>query len=329
MLGETVPRLRRLRRTENIRRMVRETDLRPDDLILPLFVGAHPDLDLPLSAIPGSRILSGGPLVEEAKRVRDLGIPALLLFPIVGPEDKDESGGSACREDGAVQEATRLLNKYVPELLLITDLCLCEYTSHSHCGVLKNGEIDNDLTLEVICRAAVSQAGAGADVIAPSGMMDGCVGALRGALDHAGFSTVMTMPYSAKFASRLYGPFKAATNSAPGESKHATHQLDVANSRQALEKIRLDVEQGADIVIVKPDLTSLDIIASARERFAVPIAGYNVSGIYNLVCASTADNPVERFCLMMEILTCVRRAGADLIITYFAKEAARFLGQRQ
>jgi porphobilinogen synthase len=326
-MSERIRRLRRLRRTETVRRMVREIDLRPDDFILPLFVAGGRNVDHPLPAIPGMRVLSGEPLIEEAKRVRDLGIPALLLFPIVAPEDKDESGSGACRQGGAVQEATVLLKKQVPEILVITDLCLCEYTSHSHCGVLKNGEIDNDLSLEMIRQAALCQAEAGADVVAPSGMMDGSVAVIRAALDEGGHSSVMTMPYSAKFASRLYGPFKTATNSAPGESKHATHQLDIANRRQALEKISQDVEQGADMIIVKPDLTSLDIIAAARERFSVPIAGYNVSGIYNLVCAATADNQCERVGLMMEILTCVRRAGADLIITYFAKEAARLLGR--
>jgi len=320
-----MPRLLRLRRNETMRRMVRETVLRPDDFILPLFVAKGADVNRELGAIPGARLLSGGPLVEQAREARDLGIPAVLLFGVVDPAEKDDSGSAACRSDGAVQTATRLLKKHVPELAVITDLCLCEYTAHGHCGLLKNDEIDNDLTVEALRQAAVSQARAGADVIAPAGMMDGVVGAIRSALDEAGFPNVMTMPYSAKYASRLYGPFKTATHSRPAKSKHATHLLDIANSRQALTKIGQDIAQGADMLIIKPALTSLDIIARAHDRFSIPIAAYDVSGSYNMVCAVTANDPNERLHLMMEILTCIRRAGADMIISYYSKEAARFL----
>jgi porphobilinogen synthase len=322
-----VHRLRRLKRTEGIRRMVKETALTRDDLILPLFVSEEENISRPLEAIPGHNLLSGSPLLDEARRIYDLGIPAVLLFGIPDAGDKDPRASAADSSGNAVNVAAGRIKRAVPDLVVITDLCLCEYTDSGHCGVLRNQEIDNDLTLERIRKIALSQAQSGSDIIAPSGVMDGTVQAIRTTLDEAGFADVLTMPYSAKFASRFYGPFKQATNSAPGESKHATHQLDVGNSRQAMSKIRQDVEAGADLVIIKPALTSLDIISRARDCFDVPLAAYDVSGFYKLIHDSTASSSSERCGLMLEVLTCVKRAGADLIITYFAKDAAVFLSR--
>lgn len=320
-----VHRPRRLRRTEAIRRLVREVRLAADDFVLPLFVCAEENTRRPLAAIPGVDLLSGEPLLEEAHRIRDLGIPAVLLFAVVDERAKDDEASAAWSPEAPVQRAIRLLKAHVPQLVLIADLCLCEYTRQAHCGLLRQGEIDNAATLAALQKAAVSLAEAGADVVAPSGMMDGSVGALRSALDQAGFARVLTMPYSAKFASRLYGPFKQATQSAPAESLHATHQVDVASGRQALAKIALDVEEGADIVIVKPALGSLDILWQARRRFDVPLAAYHVSGEYNMVLAAARDDPPAAHALMMELLTVIKRAGADMIITYYAKEAAAAL----
>ena len=317
-----VHRLRRLRRSQGIRRLVRETRLHVDDLIMPLFVAGEDDVRQPLEALPGVDLLSGRHLNEEARELAALGVPAVLLFGVPQESDKDDGATAAWDPRGCVPRAVRELKRAAPGLVVITDLCLCEYTRHGHCGLLRDGEIDNDLTLEAICRAAVAQAEAGADVVAPSGMMDGTVQAIRRALDGDGHAGVLTMPYSAKFASALYGPFKEATRSAPSESKHATHQVDVADARQALLEIGRDVEEGADIVIVKPALTSLDIIASARREFDVPIAAYNVSGEYNMILAAAEGDPLEKARLALETLTCIKRAGAGLIITYFAKEIA-------
>jgi porphobilinogen synthase len=320
-------RLRRLRRTGGIRSMVRETALLPDDFILPLFISEEEHVSCPLPAIPGAKILSGRHLVEEVREVADLGIPAVLLFGMLPESARDERASAAYSPNGAIQRAVQAIRKAVPDMVVITDLCLCEYTDHGHCGLLRNGEIDNDMTLDCIRTVAVSHAEAGADIIAPSGMMDGVVRAIREALDESGQQQVMTMPYSAKFESRFYGPFKDATNSVPSESLHATHQLDIANSRQALAEIRRDVEEGADIVIVKPALTSLDIIAQARQAFSLPIAAYDVSGTYALFYNAAGTDLVERNAIMMEILTCIRRSGADLVITYYAKEGVRYLRQ--
>ncbi len=264
--------------------------------------------------------MSGVHLIEEARGLYDAGVRAVLLFGVPAESEKDNEATASWNPAGCVQRAVRELKGSVPGLVVVTDLCLCEYTRHGHCGLLRNGEIDNDLTLEAIRKAALAQAQAGADIIAPSGMMDGAVQAIRSVLDRSGYANVLTMPYSAKFASALYGPFKQATNSAPAESKHATHQVDVANARQAMEEIRQDIDEGADIVIVKPALSSLDIITSARRRFHVPIAAYNVSGEYNMIRAAAGDDPAERMRLALELLTCIKRAGADLIITYFARD---------
>jgi porphobilinogen synthase len=318
-------RLRRLRRTESLRGLVRETRLGRDDLIYPLFVGAEKDVDRPLPQIEGARLLSGGPLGEEASRVADLGIPAVLLFGIPRDEDKSREAGAASAPDGPTQEAVRTIRDAAPELVIIADLCLCEFTTDGHCGIARDGRIDNDLTLDVIRKIAVAQADAGADGVAPSGMMDGAVHTIRTALDEAGHQLAFTMPYSAKFASALYGPFKEATNSSPAESRHATHQLDVGNRREALREIETDIEEGADIVIVKPALSSLDIIAGASDAFPIPIAAYNVSGVCGMLHAAAGSSEEALRRLVLEALTCIRRAGADMIITYFAKDVVRWL----
>ncbi len=318
-------RMRRLRRDEPVRRLIRETALSADDFIYPLFVTGRKDVREPLGSLPGLSLLSGTPLLDEVRMLHTLGIPAVLLFCVLDENEKDESASLSFSAAGPAQMAIRQIRESVPGMVVIADLCLCEYTSNGHCGLLKNGAIENDLTLSRLQAAAVSLAHSGADVIAPSGMMDGVVQALRSALDAAGFQHVLIMPYSAKFASALYGPFKTATRSNPAESKHATHQLDVANGREALEEIRLDLEEGADIIIVKPASGYLDIVSGARERFNAPIAAYQVSGEYNMILSAAGDSPEARTRLMLESLICIKRAGAGMIITYFAPDAARAL----
>jgi porphobilinogen synthase len=320
----SIRRLRRLRLQPSLRNLVRETHLRRDDLILPLFVTAGQRRE-PLSAIPGSFLLAGEALREEASRIRDLGIPAVLLFAVVEEKLKDPDASCCSSLENPVLGALQLLKQEFPELVLIADLCLCEYTSHGHCGILHDNAIDNDATLKQLARSAVLLAEAGADLIAPSGVMDGTVAALRNALDAAGQEAVGLMPYSAKFHSLLYGPFKSATHSQPGESKPATHQLDVANRRAALQKIRQDIAEGADLVIVKPALTSLDVLALARQEFLVPLAAYDVSGSYRMLLDYCGEDESLKQALMLEMLTAIKRAGADLIITYHALEAARIL----
>ena len=322
-----IHRLRRLRRTEALRSLVRETRLGREDLILPLFVAADGDLDEPLPQMGGARLLSGKPLAEEAARVADLGIPAVLLFGVPRDGDRDERASAAYAGDGPTQQAVRTIRQAAAGLAVISDLCLCEFTSHGHCGIVSGEGIDNDRTLECIRRIALSHAEAGAHVVAPSGMMDGAVQAIRAALDAAGRHDVLTMPYSAKFASKFYGPFKEATRSVPAASRHAVHQLDVGNGREALREIRSDIEEGADIVIVKPALSSLDVIARARETFHVPIAAYNVSGMCAMLRAASAGSEDRLRDLVMEVLTCIKRAGADMIITYFARDVCRWLAQ--
>jgi len=317
--------MRRLRQSPSIRRLVQESALSASDLICPLFVSGDPDVDRPLGSLPGVRLLSGAPLEREVRMLDNVGVPAVLLFCVLDDGRKDATGSLVCSAAGPVQQAIGRIKDAVPGMVVIADLCLCEYTADGHCGLLRTGAIDNDATLAVLQQAAVSLAMAGADVIAPSGMMDGVVQALRTALDAAGHTRVLIMPYSAKFASGLYGPFKDATRSVPAESHHATHQLDIPNSRQALEEIRLDIEEGADMIIVKPALGYLDIVALARQRFGVPIAAYNVSGEYNMVQALAGGDTEYRTRLMFETLNCIKRAGADMIITYFAADAARAL----
>ena len=320
-MGFPSVRMRRLRGSSSVRRMVGTTSVSPDDLVMPLFVTSERDAETPMEQIPGAKLLSGAPLAGEARRLASLGIPAVLLFGMPLAEAKDSSGSAAFDDDGPAQKAVRTIKDAAPDMLVITDLCLCEFTDHGHCGLLKSGKIDNDLTLDCIQLAALSQARAGADIVAPSGMMDGSVAAIRRALDSNGFQDTLVMPYSAKFASGFYGPFKAATDSSPGESLHSTHQLDTGSFRQAMKEIELDIEEGADVVIVKPALPSLDIIHAARREFAVPIAAYQVSGFYHMICRRYEGDQLHR--LMMEILTCIKRAGADIIITYHAGEAAK------
>lgn len=316
---------RRLRRTQLMRSMVAETTLSASHLVLPLFVCEGTSVRKPVAGLPGVSLLAGQALASEAIAARDVGVPAVLLFAVVSEARKDPQGSFAQDPANPVCAAIRTLKQAAPDLAIIADLCLCEYTSHHHCGILKNGQIDNDTTLKALVPAALCLAEAGADLIAPSGVMDGVVAALRRALDLAGASHVGLMPYSAKFASRFYGPFKVATRSAPSESLHATHQLNVANSREALRQIITDVAEGADIVIVKPAMTSLDIISQARRETDVPLAAYDVSGSYKMMMDFTEGDRQSREAVMMEALTCINRAGADLIVTYYAREAARIL----
>ena len=314
---------RRLRKSENFRRMIRETALSVDDLIYPLFVVPGKGVKKPISAMPGHFQMSADHLVKEVQQAKDLGIPAVLLFGI--PEKKDETASGAFFRDGIIQQAVRKIKDRVPDMAVITDVCLCEYTSHGHCGMMDKGDVDNDTTLEVLGETAVSHAKAGADMVAPSAMMDGQVGAIREALDEAGFDTLPIMAYSAKYASCFYGPFREAAESTPQFGDRKTYQMDPANGDEAIREITLDVEEGADIIMVKPALPYLDIIRRAREEFDLPIAAYNVSGEFAMIKAAANLGWLDGEKAMMESLTAIKRAGADMIITYFATEAARRL----
>ncbi len=303
--------------------MVRETRLSPADLIAPLFVAGGKDRKEAIGSMPGQSRWSVDLLVKEASEVRLLGIPAVILFGI--PEEKDERGTSAYQPDGIVQRAVRALKDHVPELVVITDVCIDEYTSHGHCGVVKDGRILNDETLECLRAMARTHAEAGADMVAPSDMMDGRVAAIRDELDGAGFSELPIMAYSAKFASCFFAPFRDAADSAPQFGDRQSYQMDPANGREALREIELDVEEGADIVMVKPALPFLDVIAAARARFSLPIAAYQVSGEYSMIKAAAKAGMLDERRAMMETLVSIKRAGADLILTYFAKDAAKLL----
>jgi len=318
-----VDRFRRLRRTEAMRRLVRETRLSPEGFVYPLFVGGGQGVRNAIASMPGQHQLSLDQLPAEAAELRSLGIPAVLLFGI--PSMKDEQGSGAYADDGIVQEAVRALKQADPELLVITDVCLCEYTSHGHCGVVKDGEVDNDATLPLLARTALSQAQAGADMVAPSAMMDGQVAAIRQALDEGGFPHIPIMAYAAKYASAFYGPFREAAESAPQFGDRRGYQMDPPNAREALREIEADVAEGADIVMVKPALAYLDVLARARERFDLPLAAYNVSGEYAMIKAAAANGWLDERRVTLEALTAIKRAGADIIITYHAKEAARWL----
>ena len=316
--------LRRLRRSPVLRDLVRETRLEPSDLVLPLFVEAGLEERAPISAMPGVERLSISQAVEEAGTAAGLGLPAVLLFGI--PADKDDEGSGAWDDEGVVQLATRAIKDAHPELLVITDVCLCEYTSHGHCGLLRpDGTVDNDPSVELLARTAVSQARAGADVVAPSDMMDGRVGALRAALDDEGLSDTPTMAYSAKFASAFYGPFREAAGSTPAFGDRRAYQMDPANADEALREVRLDVEEGADVVMVKPALPYLDVIRRVKDETRMPVAAYNVSGEYAMVKAASAAGHVDERAVVLEALTSIRRAGADIVITYHAKDAAQWL----
>jgi porphobilinogen synthase len=316
-------RYRRLRKTETLRRMVRETSLSPDDFIYPLFVTFGKGVRKEISTMPACYQESVDLIVGHAREVRSLGIPAVILFGI--PEQKNEAGTGAYDERGVVQQAISAIKDAVPDLVVITDVCLCEYTSHGHCGIIQDGDVLNDPTLDLLVREALSHVRAGADMVAPSDMMDGRVAAIRAGLDREGFSNVPIMSYAAKYASAFYGPFREAAESTPQFGDRRSYQMDPPNRREALKEVALDIEEGADIVMVKPALAYLDIISDIRSSFDVPVAAYNVSGEYSLVKAAGQLGWIDESRVMMEVLTSIKRAGADLILTYFAKEAAKVL----
>jgi porphobilinogen synthase len=317
-------RMRRMRRTDTLRGLVRETELSPAHLIQPAFVIAGEDVREGVPSMPGIERFSISHLVEEAGEIAAAGIGALMLFGI--PAAKDEEGSGAWDDEGAVQLATRAIKAAHPDVLVIADLCLCEYTSHGHCGLLRaDGSVDNDASVELLARTALSQARAGADIIAPSDMMDGRVGAIRAALDDDGLSDTPIMAYSAKFASAYYGPFREAAGSTPAFGDRRGYQMDPGNGDEALREVRLDVEEGADVVMVKPALAYLDVIRRVKDATGMPVAAYNVSGEYAMVKAAAGAGYVDERAVVLETLTAIRRAGADIVITYHAKDAARWL----
>ena len=319
-----VTRLRRFRRTAALRSLVRETRLSLDDFVYPLFACPGEGVERPLEGLPGIAQRSVDRLCDEAEEANRVGVAAVLLFGI--PEEKDEAASGAYDEDGIVQQALRALRERVPELVLFTDVCLCEYTSHGHCGVVEGDQILNDVSLELLAKTAVSHADAGADAVCPSDMMDGRVGAIRGSLDAEGFERTPIVAYSAKYASAFYGPFREAAESAPAFGDRRGYQMDPGNVREALRECELDVAEGADALMIKPALPSLDVIAAARARFDLPIFAYNVSGEYAMVKAAAQNGWVDGDRLMLEILTSIKRAGAEQIITYHALEASKLLG---
>ncbi len=323
MTGFPIQRLRRLRKTEPLRRMVRETTLDVDDFIYPLFVthGAHIKNEIP--SMPGNYHLSLDELPKEIEEIAELGIPGVLLFGL--PAAKDPLGSEAYAFEGIVQEAVRVIKKTAPQMIVVTDVCLCEYTSHGHCGVIVDDYVDNDKTLDLLARTAWSHAEAGADIVAPSDMMDGRIAAIRSILDENGFQTTPIMSYAAKYASGFYGPFREAAESTPQFGDRSAYQMDPSNAREALREIELDVQEGADIVMVKPALSYLDIIAKARGKIDHPIAAYNVSGEFAMVKAAARNGWIDEQRVTLEILTSIKRAGADIIITYHAKEVAKWL----
>ncbi len=316
-------RMRRLRQGGAIRRMVQETRLSASDFIYPVFVTHGRDVRNEIGPMPGIYQLSLDHLITEVGEANDLGIPAVLLFGI--PAKKDPLGKEAYESAGIVQEAIRIVKETAPEMAVITDVCLCEYTDHGHCGIVDGDRVDNDRSLEMLCKAAVCQAKAGADIVAPSAMMDGQVSAIRSALDEEGYRDTPIMGYSAKYASAFYGPFRVAAESAPQFGDRRGYQMDGANVRQALREIETDIEEGADIVMVKPALAYLDVLAEARGRFTAPMAAYNVSGEFSMVKAAAENEWIDEQRVALEILTSIKRAGADMIITYHAMDAARWL----
>src|SRR5690606_14519182 len=312
---------RRLRRTEALRRMVRETTVTPGDLILPLFVVPGRGVRRPVVAMPGVDQTSVDELLRDAAEALELGIPAVLLFGI--PEKKDEVGSGAYAEDGVIQQAVRTLKEQLPELVVITDVCLCEYTSHGHCGVIRNGTVANDESLELIARQALSLARAGADIVAPSDMMDGRVGVIRRTLDDEGYSDVAILSYAAKYASAFYGPFREAAQSAPQFGDRKSYQMDPANGDEALREVRLDIEEGADILMVKPALPYLDVLWRVKRETGYPVFAYHVSGEYAMALAAGEKGWLDADAVLYESLVAIKRAGADMIITYWAREFAR------
>lgn len=316
---------RRLRAKESLRRLVRETHLSVDDLIYPMFVVHGENTANEISSMPGCYQYSVDKLVDAAKELASLGIPATILFGI--PETKDPLGSEAYSEDGIIQQAVRAIKDAVSELLVITDVCLCEYTDHGHCGIIKDGEVLNDPTLDLLVKESLSHAHAGANVIAPSDMMDGRVGAIRDALDDEGYEHIPIMAYSAKYASAFYGPFREAAESAPQFGDRRSYQMDPANAEEALREVALDIEEGADIVMVKPALSYLDIIHQVKTEFQMPVAAYNVSGEYAMVKAAAQNGWIDEKRVALEMLTSIKRAGADMILTYFAKSVVEWLDQ--
>jgi porphobilinogen synthase len=325
MTGFPIVRMRRLRDSAAIRRMTRETTLSPADFIYPLFVTHGRDVRNEIGSMPGISQLSLDHVITEVSEANELGIPAVLLFGI--PAKKDPFGEEAYDPQGIVQEAIRIVKQTAPDMAVITDVCLCEYTDHGHCGVVDEGTIDNDRSLELLARVAVCQTEAGADIVAPSAMMDGQVGAIRTALDAAGHSETPIMGYSAKYASSFYGPFREAAESTPQFGDRRGYQMDGANVRQAMREIELDIDEGADMIMVKPALAYLDVLSRARQRFDMPLAAYNVSGEYSMVKAAAANEWIDERRVALEILTSIKRAGADMIITYHAKDAAIWLSE--
>lgn len=314
---------RRLRSSEAIRRMVRETGLAVDDLIYPLFVTHGEGVARPVEAMPGVYNYSIDRLLEEVAAVARRQIPGILLFGL--PAAKDELGSEAYATDGIVQQAVRAIKKAYPGLLVVTDICLCEYTSHGHCGVVRDGSVANDETIELLVQTALSHAAAGADMVAPSDMMDGRVGAIRAALDAKGYAEVLIMAYSAKYASAFYGPFREAAGSAPQFGDRLSYQMDPANAHEALREVQLDIEEGADLVMVKPALAYLDVIRRVKDQFHFPLAAYNVSGEYSMVKAAAQKGWIDEKKVVLELLTGIKRAGADIILTYHAKDVAQWL----
>lgn len=316
---------RRLRKNENFRRLIRETQISVNDLIYPLFAVPGKDVKKPIASMPGIFQMSIENIIGEAKKARDLGIPGILLFGI--PAGKNEQATGAFAKDGIIQQAVRRIKKEVPDILVITDVCLCEYTSHGHCGMIEKGVVDNDTTLEVLAETAVSHARAGADMVAPSAMMDGQIAAIREGLDEQNFENVPIMAYSAKYASCFYGPFRDAAQSTPQFGDRRDYQMDPANGDEAIREITLDVSEGADIIMVKPALAYLDIICRAKQEFDLPLAAYNVSGEYSMIKAAAQLGWLDEEKAMLESLTTIKRAGADIIITYWAIAAAKVLNR--
>jgi porphobilinogen synthase len=321
--GFPVTRLRRLRQNEAIRKMVSETTLASSDFIYPVFVTEGKNVKKEISSMPGIYQLSAENAVKECEESLKLGISAVILFGI--PGHKDEKGTGAYDPNGVIQKTVKAIKKELPELIVITDVCLCEYTSHGHCGVIENGKVNNDLTLDLLVKEAITHAEAGADIVAPSDMMDGRIKAIRSGLDKNGFFDTPILAYSAKYASSFYGPFREAAESTPQFGDRKSYQMDFRNSNEALREIYLDIQEGADMIMVKPALSYLDIIRTAKDNFNIPIAAYNVSGEYSMVKAAALNEWIDGQKAMMEILYSIKRAGADMIITYFAKEAAKYL----
>ncbi|MDQ2936631.1 MAG: porphobilinogen synthase [Acidobacteriota bacterium] len=322
-MSDLLHRPRRLRRTENLRALVRETRLAPEDFILPLFACAGEKVRREIPSMPGVHNLSVDEIAKEAAAASEIGVKGVILFGL--PEAKDEVGSGAYQEKGIVQQAVRAIRNSAPDLVIMTDTCLCEYTSHGHCGVVRDGDVMNDESLDLLARTAVSQAEAGADVVAPSAMMDGQVGAIRAALDDAGFAQVAIMAYAVKYASAFYGPFREAADSAPAFGDRRAYQMDAANAREAMREAELDYIEGADILMVKPATVYLDILTTLREQFDLPLAAYHVSGEYAMIKAAAQNGWIDGPRVMMETLTSIKRAGADIILTYFAREAVRAL----